>query len=65
MRGYGEGGVGSGRSFVAGTAELHYPIYGPVEVGPPAQRLMCGALAGAECCARTSGRRHRAWAAPT
>ena len=32
MRGYSEGGVGSGRSYVAGTAELHYPIYGPVEV---------------------------------
>lgn len=32
VRGYSEGGVGSGRSYVAGTAELHYPIYGPVEV---------------------------------
>jgi hypothetical protein len=45
VRGYGEGGVGSGRSFVAGTAELHYPIYGPVEVGPPAREPTRGSLA--------------------
>ena len=38
VRGYSEGGVGSGRSYVAGTAELHAPIYGPVEVGLSALR---------------------------
>lgn len=33
MRGYGEGSVGSGRNYVAGTAELHFPLIAPVEVG--------------------------------
>ena len=50
MRGYSEGGVGSGRSYVAGTAELHYPIYGPVEVsaGPPLRHGV--ACSRAACC---------------
>lgn len=33
VRGYGEGSVGSGRNYVAGTAELHFPLIAPVEVG--------------------------------
>ena len=32
VRGYSEGGVGSGRNYVAGTAALQWPIYGPVDV---------------------------------
>ena len=32
VRGYGEGSVGSGRNYVAGTAELHFPLIAPVEV---------------------------------
>ncbi len=32
VRGYSEGGVGSGRNYVAGTAELHFPLMAPVEV---------------------------------
>ena len=32
VRGYSEGGVGSGRNYVAGTAELHWPLVKPVEV---------------------------------
>ena len=32
VRGYSEGGVGSGRNYVAGTAELHMPLIAPVEV---------------------------------
>ena len=32
VRGYSEGGVGSGRNYVAGTAELHWPLIKPVEV---------------------------------
>ena len=40
VRGYSEGGVGSGRSYVAGTAELHYPIYGPVEVCDETRRSL-------------------------
>ena len=35
VRGYSEGGVGSGRNYVAGTAELHWPLIKPVEVGAP------------------------------
>lgn len=31
VRGYGEGGVGSGRSYVSGTAELHVPLVAPLE----------------------------------
>ncbi|KAL3145356.1 hypothetical protein ABBQ38_001612 [Trebouxia sp. C0009 RCD-2024] len=31
VRGYGEGSVGSGRNYVAGTAELHFPLIAPVE----------------------------------
>ncbi|KAA6428034.1 MAG: Outer envelope of 80 kDa isoform 2, partial [Trebouxia sp. A1-2] len=30
VRGYSEGGVGSGRSYVAGTAELHFPLVAPL-----------------------------------
>jgi outer membrane protein insertion porin family len=33
VRGYSEGGVGSGRNYVAGTAALQWPLYGPLEVG--------------------------------
>ena len=33
VRGYSEGGVGSGRNYVAGTTALQWPIFGPVEVG--------------------------------
>ena len=32
VRGYSEGGVGSGRTFGVGTAELHWPLYGPIMV---------------------------------
>ena len=32
VRGYSEGGVGSGRSYVAGTAELHFPLVAPLGV---------------------------------
>lgn len=32
VRGYSEGGVGSGRRFVSGTAELHVPLSGPLVV---------------------------------
>lgn len=32
VRGYGEGSVGSGRNYVAGTAELHFPLVAPFEV---------------------------------
>ena len=32
VRGYSEGGVGSGRNYVTGTAGLHWPIFGPVDV---------------------------------
>ena len=32
VRGYSEGGVGSGRNYVAGTAEMHLPLFKPVEV---------------------------------
>ena len=35
VRGYSEGGVGSGRNYVAGTAELHWPLIKPVEVSTP------------------------------
>jgi outer membrane protein insertion porin family len=31
VRGYGEGGVGSGRRFLAGSAELHIPLVSPFE----------------------------------
>ncbi|BDA46032.1 Outer envelope protein 80, chloroplastic [Coccomyxa sp. Obi] len=31
VRGYSEGGVGSGRNYVTGTAGLHWPIFGPVD----------------------------------
>ena len=35
VRGYSEGGVGTGRSYAAGTAELHFPLLKqlPFEVG--------------------------------
>ena len=32
VRGYSEGGVGSGRNYVAGTTALQWPIFGPVDV---------------------------------
>lgn len=32
VRGYSEGGVGSGRRYVSGTAELHIPLSGPLVV---------------------------------
>jgi outer membrane translocation and assembly module TamA len=38
VRGYSEGGVGSGRNYVAGTAEMHWPLFKPLEV-PPSQPL--------------------------
>ena len=38
VRGYSEGGVGSGRNYVAGTAELHWPLVKPVEVRPTFKR---------------------------
>lgn len=31
VRGYSEGGVGSGRKYVATTAEIHWPLIGPLE----------------------------------
>ena len=31
VRGYGEGGVGSGRNYVAGTLEAHMPLVAPLE----------------------------------
>lgn len=34
VRGYSEGGVGSGRNYVAGTAEMHWPLFKPLEVPP-------------------------------
>ncbi len=43
VRGYSEGGVGSGRNYVAGTAELHWPLIKPVEV------LSCAASKGNVC----------------
>ena len=35
MRGYSEGGVGSGRNYMAGTAEVHWPLFKPLEVRNP------------------------------
>lgn len=32
VRGYSEGGVGSGRNYVAGTTALQWPVFGPVDV---------------------------------
>lgn len=32
VRGYGEGAVGSGKRYISGTAELHFPLIQPVEV---------------------------------
>ena len=32
VRGYSEGGAGTGRKFVSGTGELHIPLVSPVEV---------------------------------
>lgn len=32
VRGYSEGGAGTGRNYIAGTAELHVPLVSPVEV---------------------------------
>jgi outer membrane protein insertion porin family len=32
VRGYSEGGVGSGRNYAAGTAELHFPLFKPLQV---------------------------------
>ena len=32
VRGYSEGGVGSGRNYIAGTSALQWPVFGPVEV---------------------------------
>lgn len=32
VRGYSEGGVGSGRNYIAGTTALQWPMFGPVEV---------------------------------
>ena len=37
VRGYSEGGVGSGRNYIAGTTALQWPIFGPVEVITPAR----------------------------
>ena len=34
VRGYSEGGVGSGRNYGAGTAELHFPLFKPLQVPP-------------------------------
>jgi Omp85 superfamily domain len=34
VRGYSEGGVGSGRNYGAGTAELHFPLFKPLQVLP-------------------------------
>lgn len=34
VRGYSEGGVGSGRNYAAGTAELHFPLIKPLQVLP-------------------------------
>ena len=41
VRGYSEGGVGSGRNYAAGTAELHWPLFKPVEVWPSRQLSCC------------------------
>ena len=38
VRGYSEGGVGSGRNYAAGTAELHFPLVKPIQVRPRMQR---------------------------
>ena len=35
VRGYSEGGVGSGRNYAAGTAELHFPLIKPLQVRTP------------------------------
>ncbi len=35
VRGYSEGGVGSGRNYAAGTAELHFPLFKPLQVRTP------------------------------
>ena len=40
VRGYSEGGVGSGRNYVAGTTALQWPIFGPVEVCECCTKLM-------------------------
>ncbi len=32
VRGYSEGGVGSGRNYAAGTAEFHFPLFKPIQV---------------------------------
>lgn len=32
VRGYSEGGIGSGRNYAAGTAELHFPLFKPLQV---------------------------------
>lgn len=33
VRGYSEGGVGSGRNYAAGTAEFHFPLIKPIQAG--------------------------------
>ena len=40
VRGYSEGGAGTGRNFVSGTAELHVPVVSPIEVMPPCHALL-------------------------
>ncbi len=37
VRGYSEGGVGSGRNYIASTTALQWPMFGPVEVITPYQ----------------------------
>lgn len=48
VRGYSEGGVGSGRNYVAGTAELHFPLIAPLGVSlsriPPWSSYDCAWL---------------------
>ena len=44
VRGYSEGGAGTGRTYIAGTAELHVPLVSPVEVSISSSGLSSRAL---------------------
>ena len=48
VRGYSEGGVGSGRNYIAGTTALQWPMFGPVEVSHSSKLPSSAGLASAE-----------------
>jgi outer membrane protein insertion porin family len=55
VRGYSEGGVGSGRNYVAGTAELHWPMFKPLEV------RYCIDSFSITLCGKSPGNAKRSW----